>query len=733
MKFAIKSTSKLKLNLFENKLVYLHNDKLEANEKLPLKVVLTANDTVMYCYENERFLDYSPETLGYYWINKNKCLRTNKGLVFKTTTKKEAVQTRINKEKTITYQNIDWEKSVKPTDEKEYTIKEVTSLKTTLNKSGNNEWYIEVEGKKTIILNNDLEFSYEYEEETGFELIDNTISYYSRQLSNVDIDSFKVLNCNYAIDKNNVFNGNDMLPNVNVATFKVLNYNLAKDKNQVYHFSSILADANPESLQLFANPHSLFFKDKNHIFQGDTIIIGADIDTFKPIGEMFAIDKNHVYRFSKRLKNIDANTFEIISDSYFKDKDHIYLNTHITIIIAKSDVSFQDLGDGYYSLKDSIYHQDYGGANKKISNDITNFKTLSFQWAKDSTTLFYTGKEIYKGDTSTVKILDDYFHIIVHKKVFFYGEEYLMAKEIINIDITTFTTFSLGLAKDKNHLYFMGERIKNALPNSFEQIDKCHFKDKNNFYTINERFSQLTHIKNIDTSTLKILKRGYIKTKEVVYCDEGKITGADPNTFRILEIKGYYSCDKNSVYYLGKKLKKLNIEKLKILNHQFICDDKIVFYENIKLDLNAKDCILLTENFIKDKNKVYYEKTLIKNADAESFEVINNWFQKDKNRLFHLTVPLKLNPNTVKIEEQIYAFDEHSVYFSEQKIEGVDMASFQVLNANFSKDKFHAYYMEIALKEVDAPSFKIMGSSVFQDKNNIYTFKQGEFVVDRKR
>ncbi len=738
MKFTIKSTSKLRLNLFENKLVYLHNNKLEADVKLPLEVILTSDDAVIYTYKNEYFLDYSPKTLGYYWINNTKCLRTSKGLVFKTTTKKDAIQTLVKKDKTIIYQNIDWQKSIRPTNEKEYTFEKATNQKAILSHSKDNKWHLKIGNKKVTILMSEFEFSYEYDDETGFELINDTITYYDRSLLNVDINSFKVLNHNYAIDKNTAFCGNDILPNIDIATFEVLTLSLAKDKDQVYYSSSILKHADPESLQLFDNPNSLFFRGKNYIFEGDTIIIGADLGTFKTVGEIFGVDKDYVYRYSKRLNHIDAKTFEIVNDSYFKDKDYIYSNIYITAKICKNDGSFQDLGNGYYILKESIYHHDFGDGdeNKKISDTIAHFKTLSFQWAKNNTRLFYNRKEIYKGDTSTVKILDDTFHVIVNNKVFFYGDEYSMAKEIINVDIATFTIISLGFSKDKNHLYFMGEVVENGLPKSFEQLNEHYFKDKNNIYFIEEWDSDslLTHIKNIETSTVEILGRGYFKNKEVVYCDEDQILGADPASFEVLkESYYYYSRDKNSVYFLDKKLPELNAQKLEIINSKFIRDDKIVFNEDVKLDLNAKHSILISDDFIKDKNKVYYKKDLIKDVDAVSFEVINHWFQKDKNKLFHHTIPLELDPNTVKIEEQIYAFDEHHVYFSDHKIKGVDIASFQVLSRNFSKDKFYVYRMQKTLEGVDAPSFQIMGYSVFQDKDNIYTIKQGKFVIDRKR
>jgi len=191
--------------------------------------------------------------------------------------------------------------------------------------------------------------------ETGFEIIDNNVFYYDRQILNADSSSFKVLNYNYAIDKKNAFCGDTMLINADINSFEALTHSLAKDKNQVYHFSQILKYADAKTIKLFKNaPHSLFYRDKNNVFQGENIVLGADIESFKPIGEMFAIDKNHVYRFSRLVKYLDPKTFELINNSYFKDKNNIYLNTFEKTRICKSHNSFEDLGS------DLIFSSNWG-------------------------------------------------------------------------------------------------------------------------------------------------------------------------------------------------------------------------------------------------------------------------------------------------------------------------------------------------------------------------------------
>ncbi len=159
MKFTCQEISEIKLNLFENKLVYMHNGN-DANVKLPLQVKLISEAT-SYINKQQYLLDYSPTTLGYYWINDNKCLRTAKGLVFKRA-KEQAVQAQLSINNKLTYQIADWQKSVKPTGEKKYTFDKISQINGILNKANDNTWYLEIGGRKFAILKDELEFSYEY-------------------------------------------------------------------------------------------------------------------------------------------------------------------------------------------------------------------------------------------------------------------------------------------------------------------------------------------------------------------------------------------------------------------------------------------------------------------------------------------------------------------------------------------------------------------------------------------
>ena len=107
----------------------------------------------------------------------------------------------------------------------------------------------------------------------------------------------------------------------------------------------------------------------------------------------------------------------------------------------------------------------------------------------------------------------------------------------------TYTSPS-GYAKDKNFLYYQGERIEGADPDTFEIVGfhGIHARDKNFVYGY--RAKKLSWI---DANTFKIVSDVYFKDKNSVYYGEGKIIdNIDPITFEYLG--GIYFKDRNSVW-----------------------------------------------------------------------------------------------------------------------------------------------------------------------------------------
>lgn len=361
--------------------------------------------------------------------------------------------------------------------------------------------------------------------------------------------------------------------------------------------------------------------------------------------------------------------------------------------------------------------------NKHVCGAV-DFELLSLSWCRNADTLFYKGQKVYQGDVSDVVILTEVY-VKVDGRVFY------AIHEMKSVHFDTFEWLCLDFARDRNSVYDAGEVLENSDPATFEQIDTYTFIDKQNVYFIDQHYGMVTQLENIDTEGVELVDGSYLKTKSTVFYEDKLLFGADPNTFEVLQ--GGFTKDKNVVYNYDTKLEALNVDTLRELNYQFICDDKTAYYNSQQLDLVGKDCVLIDDDKIKDLHKVYYRDTLIEGVDAPTYEVLNNFFQKDKNGIYHLSERLDLDLETVRFVDKRYAIDNFKAYFIGTEIEGIDITTFEILGDNFSKDKHHVYKGATIIEGVDVASFEVMGYGSYQDKDNVYTIKQAEFVFDRKR
>ena len=150
------------------------------------------------------------------------------------------------------------------------------------------------------------------------------------------------------------------------------------------------------------------------------------------------------------------------------------------------------------------------------------------------------------------------------------GEVYYINRKIEGADAKTFEVFEDGeYAKDKNNVYYKENVLNEADPKSFKSLSKISYglgKDKNNLYFFEDK------VNNIDVKTLEIMTDEfsiYLKDKNGVYIlfsyNGGLpvdldnmimslkiLKNVDKQTFQL--ISGGYSKDKNSVYYIGKKI-----------------------------------------------------------------------------------------------------------------------------------------------------------------------------------
>jgi hypothetical protein len=169
------------------------------------------------------------------------------------------------------------------------------------------------------------------------------------------------------------------------------------------------------------------------------------------------------------------------------------------------------------------------------------------------------------------------------------------------------------IVKDNTHVYniTVHESIPGADPATFEIINGSYAKDKNHYYGYDDG-DTYTPIEGVNVSSFKVLNDYYAEDNSHVYFRRQMLYGADPLTFKPLrEQDDDVAIDATHVFVLGVMIP----------------------------NLNPKSVSVISSNYVKDSNNVYYGYSegyweLIKNADPNTFEPIDEYRSKDAKHLF---------------------------------------------------------------------------------------------------
>lgn len=179
-------------------------------------------------------------------------------------------------------------------------------------------------------------------------------------LRDADVETFRVLNYTYAIDKNSVYTITGIVNGTDIETFEVLDdgkyllwyrggipeysfYGYAKDKNNIYYHNY---EGKPKTVKGFdlgtfiSLNDGYFAKDKNHIYGNGKVIKKANVNSWRKISEIpnSLYSKDDVrFFYAFREIDVDYETFELIlplnaksvKHQLAKDKNNFYRNGEI--------------------------------------------------------------------------------------------------------------------------------------------------------------------------------------------------------------------------------------------------------------------------------------------------------------------------------------------------------------------------------------------------------------------
>ncbi len=348
----------------------------------------------------------------------------------------------------------------------------------------------------------------------------------------------------------NVYMNDELLSFIDAASFVIFNNDYAKDKNHVYliyessksvSFNSI-KNADPNTFKIIENDFDAYCSDKNSVFHHLNTIETADPTTFKVINKTISKDKNTLFFNGKKLKNIKPS----------------HNNT------------FQKIDKRYYRYGNKICYISYDGDNTLVGDQFDQFKVLNYYYALNNKNLIYKGKRIgILENNEVISEVKGHYLITSNNTIYYYGNKieleksnwlrklgntsYLTDGELIytntmqklpNVKLTSLLT-TIGYNEYlvfNNGTAIYNDTLINVDIETFEQFRLYYAKDKNHVYYRGEKT-------NLDSKTFFKYDGNFTSDKNGVYYYNSLIPEADPETFNVFYEYGF---DKTNFYYRGK-------------------------------------------------------------------------------------------------------------------------------------------------------------------------------------
>ena len=202
-------------------------------------------------------------------------------------------------------------------------------------------------------------------------------------------------------------------------------------------------------------------------------------------------------------------------------------------------------------------------------------------------------------------------------------------------------------------------------------------------------------------------------------CDT--LPGADPSTFE--QVADWLGHDSKHVYFEAKLVPGVDVATLKAKRYPLFCDKNDYYYETTPLhvaDLESFKTIKWFDDdfWAKDSRCAYYDTVRIDGADLASFQVIEDMLARDKFNvyLYGLTLP-GADPATFEIvKNSSFCRDKSHVWhkYKGNLLEGADPATFELIkNTNYCRDKSHVWYENggVLLEGADPTTFEVIGET----------------------
>ena len=500
-----------------------------------------------------------------------------------------------------------------------------------------------------------------------------------------------------------------------------------KDSKNTYFIGKKIKDVSPKGFEIL---DAKYVKDDKNLYKFET-------------DSLSYFSSNEIKTKKVSIDGLDVKSFKVLEnnkDSYFDyyvDKSNVYIDKdNLEKITGADRNSFEILGYSIARDKNNVYNK-----GEKLGNiDIASFKYFDNGIAKDKNRVFYMDerKDIKNADAKTFERMGESYYFRDKNNVFALKNDYSdsnynwvleMSK---NIDRSSFDILNTEFGKDKNGVYYFGEKIDGISSNNAKVVEElgdydCIFQSGNDHYlvTVNEGNS---YDKSDDNTKEKF------KIK--------KINGLniDYDTFKYFEIYDLYKDKNNFYYHSDNDLKKIKSD----------------------IDVKSAEKMIELRDFIKDKNNIYYfsdgklEKVNLK-IDVNNLEylddgnsVFSSYLRDGKNVYFvndeegKIKIVKNVDKNTFKVVNGNYGVDSKNVYYLGEKLDFVGLDGLKIFNEDYLKDKKNVYEISVNDNDkvtvkliknlnIDVATFEdIFGGLNYKDKNAVYYAEDNDGDISLK-
>lgn len=237
-------------------------------------------------------------------------------------------------------------------------------------------------------------------------------------------------------------------------------------------------------------------------------------------------------------------------------------------------------------------------------------------------------------------------------------------------------------------------------------------------------------MENVDKDTFEVISETWAKDKNSFYFKNLKVTNVDYQTFKV-ESKTLKKLDNTTSNYRENLLKdKNNVYRL---GETYLLKDsiKLEIVENAEPESYELIGKQAANFWSKDKNQVFFNYKKF-DGDQNSFELLSDYFAKDKDNLyfieFNSSLKEKVNTNELKVLNPFYIRTNSNVYFFKDnelnKFALNDFKTIKVFDSNKlwikADDKLYVYGELYTLDGLDYKNFESLNNYYFSDGKAIY-------------